>query len=86
MYQFSSSTVQSLCLSQGITTFTPSPPSPPPPPHEPSHPIHFTSAQLSSLHHHLLSAAPSGFILASSLIDTLCALSNRTVSFLIQTS
>ena len=50
-----------------------SPPSPPPPSHEPSHPSHFTTPQLSSLHHHLLAAAPSGFILASTLVDTLCA-------------
>ena len=69
-----------LMFTQGITTFTPAPPSPPPLPYEPTHPIQFTTTQLTSLHGHLQYAAPNGFILISSLVDLLFALSNRTVS------
>ena len=57
-------------------------PSPPPSPVlevESEQPDHFTIDQLLALHQQLRSIAPSGFILARDLIDTLMRLANQTL-------
>ena len=56
----------------------PTPPPSPPPPTEPTHPHTFTASQLLALHSQLASVSPDGYLLASTLVDTLVGLAERS--------